>query len=178
MSWFTAGEIVIWLLLAALLGAVLGWLLRGLLRPPASPVVPNEDGAVAAGAETTEEPLPTLVREVDTGAAGTAPAEVPVSRSAPGEPRDPVADIAVRTAGGLTPPHDDLIRIHGVGPKIARMLESRGITSYRQVARLTAEEVAILNEALGVFPGRIERDDWIGSARELHREVYGSDPAR
>ena len=47
---------------------------------------------------------------------------------------------------------------------------------YRQIARLSPEDVAVVNEALEVFPGRIERDDWMSSARELHREVYGSDP--
>jgi predicted flap endonuclease-1-like 5' DNA nuclease len=51
-----------------------------------------------------------------------------------------------------------------------------GITSFRQVARFTPEDVAIVNEALDVFPGRIERDDWMASARELHREVYGIEP--
>jgi predicted flap endonuclease-1-like 5' DNA nuclease len=44
------------------------------------------------------------------------------------------------------------------------------------VARLTPEDVAVVNEALEVFPGRIERDDWMASARELHREVYGVEP--
>ena len=34
----------------------------------------------------------------------------------------------------------------------------------------------MVNDALEVFPGRIERDDWMSSARELHREVYGTEP--
>ena len=50
------------------------------------------------------------------------------------------------------------------------------VTSFRQVARLTPDDVAVVNQALEVFPGRIERDDWIGSARQLHREVYGVEP--
>ena len=50
------------------------------------------------------------------------------------------------------------------------------ITSFRQVARFTPEDVAVVNDALEVFPGRIERDDWMSSARELHREVYGTEP--
>jgi predicted flap endonuclease-1-like 5' DNA nuclease len=95
---------------------------------------------------------------------------------APPPPRQLVAEIARRTAGGLTPPHDDLVRIHGIGPKIAGQLVDLGITSYRQIARLTSEEAAIVNEALGVFPGRIERDHWVSSARHMHREVYGVEP--
>lgn len=177
MSWYTAGEIVVWLLIAALLGGVLGWLLRGILRPgrtarqPTPVVIADEVGTprnTVAG---------TTVEEIDTGISGTAVQPITdETRFAPATARDRVAEIAVRTAGGLTPPHDDLVRIHGVGPKIARLLESMGITSFRQVARFSADDVATVNEALEVFPGRIERDDWLGSARELHREVYGSDP--
>jgi predicted flap endonuclease-1-like 5' DNA nuclease len=172
MSWYTAGEIVVWLLIAAVLGGVLGWLLRGILRPGRTtgrptPVVIADEAGVAR----------TTVEEIDTGDSGTA--VLPVTddtRFAPVTARDRVAEIAARTAGGLTPPHDDLVRIHGVGPKIARLLESMGITSFRQVARFSPDDVSTVNEALEVFHGRIQRDDWIGSARQLHREVYGSDP--
>ena len=41
MSWYTAGEIVVWLLIAAVLGGALGWLLRGILRPPLPRTGPN-----------------------------------------------------------------------------------------------------------------------------------------
>ncbi|MGN6502052.1 MAG: hypothetical protein ACTHKX_03995 [Pseudolysinimonas sp.] len=169
MSLWTAGEIVIWLLLAALLGGVLGWLLRGVLRPPRrarpTPVVIDDEATAA----------PTRVAEIDTGASGTAPRPAD-EVFAPPTPRQQVAEIARRTAGGLTPPRDDLARIHGIGPKIAGLLTDLGLTSYRQVARLTPEEAAIVNDALGVFPGRIDRDHWIASARHLHREVYGVEP--
>ena len=168
MSWYTAGEIVVWLLIAAILGGVLGWLLRGILRPARRAAAPTP--VVIA------DELPgTSVAEIDTGVSGTF-AEPVTSSFAPPTAKERVAEIATRTAGGLTPPHDDLVRIHGVGPKIARLLTSMGITSFRQVARFSADDVATVNEALEVFPGRIERDDWMSSARELHREVYGSDP--
>ena len=174
MSWYTAGEIVVWLLIAAVLGFALGWLLRGILRMPrrATPAPP----AVAPSPGRTE------ITEVDTGEGhirtGSAAVE---SRFAPPpqgpvEARGRVAEIASRTAGAGDIPHDDLVRIHGVGPKIARLLVSMDITSFRQVARFTAEDVAVVNDALEVFPGRIERDNWMSSARELHREVYGTEP--
>lgn len=170
MSWYTAGEIILWLLVAAVLGGVLGWLLRGILRPPRPKTGPTP--------VVIEDELPrTVVDEIDTGASGTLARPVTGdSAFAPDAATDRVAEVVRRTAGGLTPPHDDLVRIHGVGPKIARMLDSMGITSFRQVARFTPEDVAIVNEALEVFPGRIERDDWMGSARRLHREVYGVEP--
>ncbi|MEO5920118.1 MAG: hypothetical protein ABIQ01_03150 [Pseudolysinimonas sp.] len=174
MSWYTAGEIVVWLLFTAALGFVLGWLLRGILRPSpgVAPIAPEKKAAPAAR---------TLVTEVDTGEGHTRTGSAAVeSRFAP--PQDPVdargrmAEIASRTAGDGDNPHDDLVRIHGVGPKIAKLLESMDITSFRQVARFTSADVGVVNDALEVFPGRIERDDWMSSARELHREVYGTEP--
>ena len=176
MSLYTAGEIVVWLLIAAALGFLLGWLLRGILRPPrrrratttASPAAPPARGG-------------TRVLDIDTGEGQTRTGSVPVeSRFAPpqdaADARPRIPEIASRTAGDGAVPHDDLVRIHGVGPKIATLLESLGITSFRQVARFTPTDVAIVNDALEVFPGRIERDDWMSSARELHREVYGTEP--
>jgi predicted flap endonuclease-1-like 5' DNA nuclease len=169
MSWYTAGEIVVWLLIAAVLGGVLGWLLRGILRPPRDRTGPTP--------VVIEDEVRTRVDEIDTGVSGTQARPVTDdSVFAPDTAKERVAEIARRTAGGLTPPHDDLVRIHGVGPKIAKLLNSMEITSFRQVARFTPEDVAVVNDALEVFPGRIERDDWMASARGLHREVYGSDP--
>lgn len=170
MSWYTVGEIVLWMIVAALLGFGLGWLLRGLLRPR----TPGRTGTAPAAAPATAGR--TRVEEIDTGESGTGAAPIDASYFAAASARERLAEVATRTAGGLTPPHDDLVRIHGVGPKIARLLVSMGITSFRQVARLGPEDVAIVDEALGGFPGRIDRDDWIGSARELHREVYGVEP--
>jgi predicted flap endonuclease-1-like 5' DNA nuclease len=155
------------------LGFVIGWLLRGMLRPTRPTEIVRE--------VRTPAPSGTRVLEVDTGEGHTRTGSVPiVSGFAPPPedrgPRGRVVEVARRTAGGLTPPHDNLARIHGIGPKIAALLVDGGITSFRQVARLTPEDIAILNDAIGVFPGRIDRDGWISSARELHREVYGSEP--
>jgi NADH-quinone oxidoreductase subunit E len=177
MSWYTAGEIVVWLLIAAALGGLLGWLLRGILRPPGRAAPASE----AAAPKPVASAPGTRVTEVDTGEGHTRTGSAPVvSRFAPPqdvvEARGRVAEIASRTGGDGDIPRDDLVRIHGVGPKMARLLVSLEITSFRQVARFTPEDVAVVNDALEVFPGRIERDDWMSSARDLHREVYGTEP--
>lgn len=61
---------------------------------------------------------------------------------------------------------DDLKRISGVGPKLEKVLNGLGIWTYAQVAALTGEEIARLDEHLG-FSGRIGRDDWVGQAAGL-----------
>ena len=65
---------------------------------------------------------------------------------------------------------DDLQTIHGIGPVIEKSLNDLGITSYQQIAELTRREIEEIAEILEIFPGRIERDNWIGSARKLAEE--------
>jgi len=62
---------------------------------------------------------------------------------------------------------DDLQIIHGIGPVIERSLNDIGITSFNQLATLTRREIEEVAEILKIFPGRIERDNWIGNARRL-----------
>lgn len=61
---------------------------------------------------------------------------------------------------------DDLKKISGVGPALETKLNDLGITTFEQVANLTAEEIGKVDDALN-FKGRIERDDWVGQAKTL-----------
>ncbi|MCV3272474.1 hypothetical protein [Roseobacter sinensis] len=61
---------------------------------------------------------------------------------------------------------DDLKKISGVGPKLEETLNSLGIWHFDQVAALTKEDIAWVDERLR-FKGRIERDDWVGQAKKL-----------
>jgi NADH-quinone oxidoreductase subunit E len=86
-----------------------------------------------------------------------------------------VRAIASRTAGGREVTNDDLKKIHGIGPKIEKLLKGMGITSFLQVANFTPEDIEAVTLALDAFPGRIERDDWVGSADQLYRDKYEED---
>lgn len=63
-------------------------------------------------------------------------------------------------------PSDDLKMISGIGPKLEQVLNARGISSYAQIATLSAADIARLDDELG-FGGRIQRDDWVGQAKSL-----------
>lgn len=62
--------------------------------------------------------------------------------------------------------HNDLLVIHGIGPKAAAALREGGVTSFEQIAAWTDEDVKTWDQALNA-KGRIERDDWVGQARKL-----------
>ncbi|MHC9510185.1 50S ribosomal protein L21 [Kangiella sp. M94] len=61
---------------------------------------------------------------------------------------------------------DDLSQLSGVGPVIVGKLNDAGITTFKQIAEWTAEDVAKFDEELN-FKGRIERENWIEQAKEL-----------
>ena len=65
----------------------------------------------------------------------------------------PVHDALEGEAGA-----DDLCRLKGVGPKFAQALHANGLFKFEQIAGLSANEIARLDEQLGAFRGRIGRD--------------------
>ncbi|MDH3906664.1 MAG: hypothetical protein OEV16_13555 [Gammaproteobacteria bacterium] len=92
----------------------------------------------------------------------------------------------VRSAGqgssGTTPPFglaepdgepDDLTEIVGIGKVFEQMLHELGVFHFRQIAAFGPVDVARINSELKEFRGRIEHDDWIGQAKELHFKKYG-----
>lgn len=55
-------------------------------------------------------------------------------------------------------PADKLDQLKGVGPKFAARLHELGVTRYQQLAGLSEAELALLDERLGPFRGRLARD--------------------
>lgn len=79
-------------------------------------------------------------------------------------------------------PADDLKLIMGVGPVLEQTLNAIGITTYKQVAALTPEQIDAVESEAG-FKGRITRNNWLQQADVLarggieeYRKVFGKDP--
>ena len=70
---------------------------------------------------------------------------------------------------GASGPPDDLIRLKGVGPKLAAILNERGITRFDQIAKLSPGQVEALDASLGAFKGRFQRDRILEQADYLAR---------
>ena len=62
---------------------------------------------------------------------------------------------------------DDLQVIKGIGPFIEEKLNALGITTYRQIANMTAKLEEEVNVAIEFFPGRVKRDQWVAQAKIL-----------
>ena len=59
---------------------------------------------------------------------------------------------------GASGPPDDLTMLKGVGPKLAATLNGLGIIRFAQLARLSEGDLERLDQHLGPFKGRLERD--------------------
>lgn len=64
---------------------------------------------------------------------------------------------------------DDLTKITGVGPYIEQKLNEIGIYTYDQISRLDWEDIQTITELIDFFPGRMERDNWVGQAEALKK---------
>jgi predicted flap endonuclease-1-like 5' DNA nuclease len=69
---------------------------------------------------------------------------------------------------------DDLQEIVGIGKVFEQALHDLNIFSFRQIANFDISDVARVNAELKEFRGRMEQDDWIGQAKELHFKKYGN----
>lgn len=61
---------------------------------------------------------------------------------------------------------DDVKLIGGVGPGLEQKLAQQGITSLKQIAELTADDVERLDSELSL-KGRVTREEWVDQAKEL-----------
>ena len=124
---------------------------------PHQPVVPP-----AVEADADGEPL---VIRADTTAPG-------VRGSGQGK-----TEVVVQTTPSVQIPHveqgvpaemqDDLTKIHNIGPFLQAKLNEQDIYRYDQIAKWSEADIMTYTELIGYLPGIIQRDDWVGQARQL-----------
>ncbi len=103
-------------------------------------------------------------------AAETAAPEAPAAEEAPAEKKVVKKKVAkkkvVVKAEASAEASDKLTEINGIGPVIEGKLQALGIASFAQIAELTAERIAEIDEQLN-FKGRIDREEWVEQAKKL-----------
>ncbi len=73
---------------------------------------------------------------------------------------------------GLATSHDkdDLQLIKGIGVMVEEKLNDIGIFTFKQISNFNGKDIHRLTDLIKFFPGRIERDDWVGQAYNLLNE--------
>lgn len=188
MAWLVIDTFLL-VLIAIAIGILLGRVLRHTLGAGAEPMpavagasvahvegVPSARTASALDGELTMAYAPAPQEtpgEAEDRTSETVPAEEPAAGTADGiidADRAASADqVGVRPdalAGPRDHAPDDLKRIKGIGPQNEARLNALGIFHFDQIAAWSPEEARWVGTYLA-FPGRIEREDWIGQARRL-----------
>lgn len=183
---YAIGEILVFLIVAVMLGLILGWLMRGLfLRKRLETAWRTECDQYRERAEHFEKQLEECLgdrKPVQLGKSArkkqreTKKVEIAVTIADKKTAQEKVRDIALRTAGDQPVQNDDLKKLRGIGPALEKSLKSMRITSFRQIANFTQDDIRYVTTALESFPGRIERDNWTQSAKEEFKKKYGEDP--
>lgn len=139
--------------------------------PPPAPHQPPQPAPLPPPAPPAPPPTPPAATQNP-----AIPRHDPVPPPPTDEPVEVAQPVATPPLGEFAsmafPPHsvdhpDQLTRMKGVGPKLAALLNHEGFTRYEQLASLSDEEAAALDERLGNFRGRLARDRVIEQARLL-----------
>jgi predicted flap endonuclease-1-like 5' DNA nuclease len=175
---FLVTQTLLFLGLAFAFGVYVGWMVWGRLQIEPIEFKPKSGSEQPAGSVSVlSDSLLKTQRELETCQQSLADAETRLQEM---ELRFPKKNSQAKSQPeklksnlNATGERDDLKLIFGIGPLIERKLAEIDVTTYRQIAFMTDEEIMELGEYLNYFPGRIERDGWQSSARELHEEKYG-----
>jgi len=120
------------------------------------------EAAIASAAAPADAPVAEaeVASEAETPVADAAPAEKKVVKKKVAKKKVVIKKEATAEAG------DKLTEINGIGPVIEGKLQGLGITRFAQIAELTAERIAEIDEQLS-FKGRIDREEWVAQAKKL-----------
>lgn len=135
---------------------------KDVLDEGASPAARNQALIDAPAAVARDVGQTSANANSDAIAAASASADAEAGAAVPPTVAPPAAPAAATTNAA-----DDLKKIKGVGPKLVPMLKEQGVTTYAQIAAWSDADVARIDETLGRFKGRIERDQWVEQAKLL-----------
>jgi predicted flap endonuclease-1-like 5' DNA nuclease len=116
---------------------------------PEAPKAPEPPAPVPALNSELEVELRSRIADLE--------AELEAMRDKPASPKKP-------PAAGLT-------SIKGIGPKFEKALRAAGISSVSQVAAWTDADITRVAKLLGIKAQRIQKENWVGTARSLSVEA-------
>ena len=137
--------------------------------PVAAPRPPAGEGGQAGRAAPAATPAKV------TKPARAAPAHPPTLRRKGGEGAtatgpliaSTVADAPTLLAKPRAGKGDDLKLIWGIGPKLEKLLNRRGVWHFDQIAAWTDKELAWIDTKMEGFKGRAVRDHWVEQSKKL-----------
>jgi branched-chain amino acid transport system ATP-binding protein len=131
----------------------------------------------ARAASIASKPVAAASLAVAAKPAAKKPARAPAKKAAAKAPAAKAGGISNRLDAPRGGKADSLIRIKGIGPVNERKLNEHGIFHFDQIAAWKKADIEAA-EAYLAFDGRIAREDWIGQAKTLAKEVAAKPATR
>jgi len=159
------------MVIALLVGLLVGWWMFKRLRAGSGREVSDQRPSEVV------EPPPPAPRSLEEDRPIRAGVDGPERNGLASSGAAAASDVAGQVLGvqvheelpGASGPPDNLEIMKGVGPKLVTRLHESGITRFEQLARLSDNEVDILDEKMGPFRGRLRRDRIVEQASYLAR---------
>jgi predicted flap endonuclease-1-like 5' DNA nuclease len=123
--------------------------------------------AAAPAVKAAPAPKPKVAPAAKPKAAPAAKKAAPAPAAKPKAVAKPKAAPKAKPVPAKPSIPDDLALLKGVGPKLVAQLKTLGITSFEQVGSWSTSDIAEIDSKLGVFAGRITRDNWVDQAKLL-----------
>ena len=136
----------------------------------AAPAKPKASAKPAAAKSATAKPV--AAKPATAAKAAPAKPKADAKKSAAAKKAPALSNTLKAPRGGKA---DRLILIKGIGPVNEKKLNQHGIYHFDQIAAWKKADIEAA-EAYLAFDGRIEREDWMGQAKELAKQG-GTKPA-
>ncbi|MCI5071778.1 hypothetical protein MRY82_02390 [bacterium] len=166
---YLAIQVLFWMLAAFILGLVAGWWMKKVLWISPSVGEKNSDYTHAVQLADMQDRLREKQQTIDALQAqltSTTPSKVTPSKKL-------AKTVKNSMNAPVTQETDDLKKIYGIGKVIESKLHQLGITKFEHVAQLSKADLKKVSVNLDAFKDRIERDNWVASAKKCHYEKYG-----
>ena len=167
-------EIVVYLVIASLIGFIFGWLVRdGVLDRFFSKTEENQEVAPTKKAEVAKEESKPEIKEIKKEVAPEKVTEV-IKEEIKVEVEESLKEVA--SEKDISKPtlltkspeegQDILSTIKGIGPVLEKKLNELGIYTFEQIASWDAEQEVWIGTQMA-FPKRVTKEEWVKQAKEL-----------
>jgi len=154
-------EILVYLLIAGLIGFVVGWYVRG--EYDKTPLEQKEESTEEVVEKSVVPKEEKVVEEV----AEVIESEIEKKEEIKDEVNEEPVQEEIKLLGeARSEGKDKLSTIKGIGPVLEDKLNKLGIYHFDQIATWTVEQQAWIGKELQ-FPKRVEREEWVQQAKAL-----------
>jgi predicted flap endonuclease-1-like 5' DNA nuclease/cell fate (sporulation/competence/biofilm development) regulator YmcA (YheA/YmcA/DUF963 family) len=146
--------------------------LKGMVDSDQTHIEPVDPGTLTDGLDASNEPIDMQFEADENALQDGRLTDDDLSAAAANEDRNEASDETGYSESDAES-RDNLKMIKGIGPAIEKTLNELGIFRFTQIAEMSEYDIDRIAQRLRGFRSRIDREDWVGQARDLHDQNTG-----